>query len=232
MTITEQPIRTNFEIVTLDLYRDIHKGIRSELFGLTLDAGRLDPSVRSSRVELAGRVRTAVELLEKHAEHEDAAVQPALEVHLPAYAEKIAADHVAIEARMVTLAEMAEDAVDATETYAAIHRLYLELSSFTAAYLEHQDVEERVVMPALDAAIGVEAVGAIHGAIIGSLPPEELAQSLALMIPAMNIDNRAELLGGMRANAPQEVFEGVWGLAGSVLSAADHAALAARLDIA
>jgi hypothetical protein len=47
----------------------------------------------------------------------------------------------------------------------------------------------------------------------------------------MNIDDRAELLGGMRAGAPPEVFAGVWALAGSVLTPGDHAALGARLGI-
>jgi hypothetical protein len=74
-------------------------------------------------------------------------------------------------------------------------------------------------------------VAEIHGAIIGSIPPDEMAQSLALMLPAMNVDNRTELLGGMKANAPAEVFEGVWGLAASVLTDADHRAVATRLGI-
>src|SRR6476646_1584391 len=100
MTITEQPTRTNFELVVLDLYRDIHKGIRSELFGVTLEAGRLDPSVRSNRADLAGRIHGAVDLLVSHAEHEDAAIQPAIELHLPALAERIATDHVTLEARL------------------------------------------------------------------------------------------------------------------------------------
>ena len=38
------------------------------------------------------------------------------------------------------------------------HLLYLELSAFTSAYLAHQVVEERVVMPALEQALGFEAV--------------------------------------------------------------------------
>ena len=67
---------------------------------------------------------------------------------------------------------------------------------------------------------------------MGSIPPEEMATSLALMLPAMNVDDRTELLGGMRAGAPAEVFEGVWALAGSVLAPADHRALAGRLGIA
>ena len=229
--MTEEATRTTFEIVALDLYRDIHKGIRSELFGVTLEAGRIDPGVRGNRVELAGRIRSAVDLLVSHAHHEDVAVQPAIELHLPAYAETIETDHVALEARMDTLCAMADDAVEAVDTYAAVHRLYLELASFTGNYLEHQDFEERVVMPALDVAIGVPAVAEIHGAIIGSIPPDEMAQSLALMLPAMNVDNRAELLGGMKANAPAEVFEGVWGLAASVLTESDHRAVATRLGI-
>ena len=59
-----------------------------------------------------------------------------------------------------------------------------------------------------------------------------MATSLALMLPAMNIDDRTELLGGMQAGAPAEVFAGVWGLAGSVLAPADHRALGARLGLA
>jgi len=232
MTITEQPVRTNFELVVIDLYRDIHKGIRSELFGVTVDAGRFDSSDRANRVQLATRVSDTVDLLVSHAEHEDEAVQPAIEVHLPSLAEKIAADHEVLEGRLVSLREMANDAVVAVDPGAAVHRLYLELASFTSAYLEHQDVEERVVMPALEAAIGVDAVGGIHGAIIASIPPEEMAASLAIMLPAMNVDNRAELLGGMKANAPAPVFEGVWGLASTVLTEADHRAVGSRLGIA
>ena len=52
------------------------------------------------------------------------------------------------------------------------------------------------------------------------------------MLPAMNIDDRADLLGGMQATAPAPVFEGVWGLAGNVLDPADHLALGRRLGIA
>ena len=64
------------------------------------------------------------------------------------------------------------------------------------------------------------------------MPPEEMAKGLAVMMPAMNIDDRATLLGGMRAGAPAEVFQGVWSLVGSVLEVDDRQALAHRLDIA
>jgi hypothetical protein len=86
-------------------------------------------------------------------------------------------------------------------------------------------------MPALESAIGVEGVLGLHQAIIASIPPEEMARSLAIMFPAMNVDDRCELLGGMQAGAPPEVFAGIWALAGSVLAEGDVRAVAGRLGL-
>ena len=219
--------------VVHDLYRDIHKGIRAELFAVTAEAGRLDPADRLDRAALATHVVDVVSLLVSHAQHEDGAVQPVLVTELPALAERVEYEHQALEAWMERLEAMATDAATAADGDARhpIHQTYLELGAFTSAYLAHQDIEERVIMPALAAAVGPEAVMAIQGAIISAIPPQEMATSLALMLPAMNVDNRTELLGGMQANAPAEVFAGVWGLAGSVLDPGDHAAVAARLGL-
>jgi hypothetical protein len=233
MTTIELPITAVTPQVALDLYRDIHKAIRTELFAVTTEAGSLDAAQAMGRAALAGHVGAVVDLLITHAEHEDGAIQPVLEAQLPDLAERIEGDHHALEATMADLREMATEvaALSAPDPRARVHRLYLALGAFTSEYLVHQDVEERVVMPALQQAVGVEAVGAIHGAILSSIPPEEMGRSLALMIPAMNIDDRAELLGGMRAGAPAEVFTGVWGLAQSVLDPADAVDLAQRLGL-
>ena len=227
-----QDTRTAFEIVTLDLYRDIHKGIRAELFAVTGDAGRLDPSDGVGRVAMQAHVDDVVDLLVTHAEHEDAGVQPALEQHLPDLAARVVEDHEVLEARMVELQAYAADAVTAADTRGAVHRLYVELASFTSAYLAHQDLEERVIMPRLAAAIGFDAVLGIHQAIVGSIPPDQMARSLPIMLRAMNVDDRTELVGGMQAGAPPEVFAGLWSLARSALTNEDAAQVAARLGIA
>ncbi len=233
MTIIDTPRLPAIEAVTCDLYRDIHKGIRGNLFELTGFLGRLDPSDRVERAQAADKLRWTVGFLVDHAEHEDVAIQPALEANLPDLADTVAADHERIEARMEDLEAMAAEAVDAPPSAQrhAVHRLHLELAEFTSTYLAHQDFEERMVMPSLEAAIGVEAVVKINEAIIGSIPPQEMAEALGVMLPAMNVDDRAEMLGGIRAGAPAEVFAGIWGLAGSVLSAKDHDALASRLGL-
>jgi hypothetical protein len=233
VTITELPITAVTAPVTLDLYKDIHKGIRTELFSVTTEAGRLDPSQGAARAALARHVSDVVDLLTGHAEHEDAAIQPVLEARLPDLAERIEVDHLTLEARMADLVDMSTEAASLTveDPVAKLQRIYLALSSFTSDYLAHQDVEERVVMPALEAAVGFEAVVGIHGAILAHIPPDEMGRGLAVMIPAMNVDDRTAMLGGMRASAPAEVFDGVWGLVQSVLDPDDLRSLARRLDI-
>ena len=138
--------------------------------------------------------------------------------------------HVAEGAGPADLAATAAE-TDGPDQRRLTHQLYLDLAAFASSYLAHQDFEERALMPALFGAVGFEAVLGIHQAIVGAIPPEEMVRSLAVMLPAMNLDDRVELLGGMRAGAPAEVFQGVWSLAGSVLAPADHAALATRLDL-
>jgi iron-sulfur cluster repair protein YtfE (RIC family) len=233
VTITELPLTAALAPVTHDLYRDIHKAIRVELFSVTTTAASLDPSDPEARAALAGHVADIAALLSDHAEHEDGAIQPVLERELPQLAAEVESDHASLECRIASLRDEAAEAAlpRIGDPGFAVHRLHLDLAAFTSKYLAHQDLEERVIMPALEDRVGVEAVVAVHQAILGSIPPDAMAKSLAIMLPAMNIDGRSELLGGMRAGAPAEVFEGVWGLAGSVLAPEDRVALARRLDL-
>ena len=214
-----------------DAYRDIHKGIRAELFAVVGSAGNVDPGDRVSRAALLAHVTDAVELLVDHARLEDTHVLPVLESHALALFERISTDHAHLDSRLARIAERAAAITDAApgEQRARVHNLYLDLGSFTGAYLAHQEFEERIAMPALLNAIGVEGAVGVHQAIVSSIPPPVMAKTLAVMIPAMNVDDRAELLGGMQHDAPPEAFDAVWGLTESVLTVGDFRALAARL---
>ena len=228
---TDEPV-ADLPTIAVDLYRDIHKGLRAELFAVTLEAGRIDPICREDRLALAAHVSSVRHVLESHAHHEDSFIEPQLSSHLPELAEKIAADHGTLEPRFAAIDDLATQLTDTpvADVRRLLFHLYHELSGFTSAYLAHQLVEERIVMPALQAAIGVEAVVGIHVGIVTSIPPVEMAQSLSFMLPAMNADDRAELLGGIRAGAPADAFQGVLALARSVLEPADYAATTVRLD--
>jgi hypothetical protein len=226
-------LRERFEVLAVDLYRDIHKGIRAELFALTNGAGSVDPADPVGHLALAAHVKAVHRVLESHAHHEDAWIDQPLAATAPDLAARINTDHEVLEARFAAVAELAVDMVDgpSLERRRLLQLLHLQLSGFTSAYLQHLLVEEHVVMPTLAAALTPEEVIAIHVGIVSSIPPEEMTTSLAFMLPAMNADDRADLLGGMRHSAPAEAFEGVIGLARSVLEAGEYAATAARLGL-
>jgi hypothetical protein len=233
MAVIDTVTPSTYELVAVDTYRDIHKGIRADLFDLTGSAGRIDPSCPGDVADVARHVDQTVDFLVTHAEHEDTHLVPVMSELLPDLNATIQRDHATLEGRLEDLQGWARDAVAAPagETRGDVQRLYIELASFTSAYLAHQDLEERVVAPELHRVVGPEGVLAIHRAIIAGIPPEQMAASLAIMLPAMNNDDRTELLGGMQAGAPPEVFAGVWSLAGSVLEARDVQVLARRLGV-
>src|SRR5262249_47173168 len=105
------PVR--FRPVVLDLYKGIHKGIRSELFSLVLDAGRLDPADDCSVADFSEQLHSVAHLLEHHALTEDTHVEPVVAEHIPFIAEKIGDDHVAFERRVAGIVDFM-DAVRAT----------------------------------------------------------------------------------------------------------------------
>ena len=159
MTITENSPTRIFETATFNLYRDIHKGIRAELFGVTLAAGNTDPADRAARVALADRVANLATILEVHAHEEDREVQPATETHLPDVAEVIASDHARFDGLVESFTLLAGDVANAAAAARRerMEELYFALASFTGVYLAHQNLEERVVMPGLERALGVDA---------------------------------------------------------------------------
>jgi hypothetical protein len=214
-----------------DALRNIHKGIRSELFAVVGTAGNVDPADAVGRAALSSHVNDVVDLLVTHASHEDTHLLPVLEAHAPSLSERMSSDHAHLDSRLARIAERAAAITDAApgEQRPRLHNLYLDLASFTGAYLAHEEFEERIIMPAVIGAVGVEGAISVHQAIVSSIPPPDMAKSLAIMLPALNVDDRAELLGGMQHEAPPAVFDAVWGLTQSVLTPADFRAVASRV---
>jgi hypothetical protein len=229
----EPVVEPDFSIPAVDLYRDIHKGIRAELFAVTSAAGNIDPSDYCDRAALSDHISSVAGVLESHAHHEDAVIDPVLERHLPDLASEINDDHARLERMFSSITDLGTAVVDvaASEQRRLLQLLHLDLARFTSSYLEHIDLEERVVMQRLPELLGVEEIAAMHVAIVSSIPPDEMARSLAFMLPAMNIDDRAELLGGLRLAAPPEAFDATMGLARSVLRPSDFVTLADRLAV-
>src|SRR4051794_26471944 len=56
--------------VSYDIYRNVHKGIRTELFAVVEQLGRVDPDDRGAVRSVTARFRALQHLLVRHAAHE------------------------------------------------------------------------------------------------------------------------------------------------------------------
>jgi len=211
------------------LWRDVHKGIRFGLLTVIGESGSSDPDDPEAREMLHGVVHELVDLLDSHAEAEDAVTGPVIDEVLPGLGAEIRAAHAALEPRAAALRVAADALLAATDRYTAMRALHLGLAAFAGEYLLHQDHEERVVLPALEDAIGIERVRALEVEFVAALDPDDRLLGLEFMIPAMNVGERAEVIGAIRAHAPAPFADEVWEIATDVLAPEDLAALEARL---
>ena len=178
------------------------------LFRAATAAGSADAA---SANEVDAVVRAVEEMsfvLHGHHDHERDFVDALVARHAPALHDQVEAGHRLADAAIARVSELAAELIAAPSEVRnpILHRLYLELASLTALYLEHLDLEERHVMPALAAAIPRADLVELTDQLRGTIPPPEMARFMQSMLPAMNLAERVDMLGGM-SQAPPEVWD-------------------------
>jgi hypothetical protein len=213
-----------------DLYGQIHKALRLGMADTLARFGSLDAGDAGQRLEAIAQLRALLDLCRAHVEKEEHHVHPVIEARCTGRSLRVAAEHVehlaaidALEAEAVAF-QCAPDA-------AAAFRLYRHLALFVAENLEHMEVEETVHNAALWSAYTDAELQQVHVAIVSAIDPDAMAQALHWMLPALNPDERAELLLGLRASAPAAAFEGALQMARQRLGAGDCARLERALDL-
>jgi hypothetical protein len=88
------------------------------------------------------------------------------------------------------------------ERVALGRRLHERLARLAAEHLVHMQREERDVNRSLWAHRTDEELRALHGRIVGSIPPERNAEWLGLILPALSLPERTALLAPLRAALP------------------------------
>ncbi len=215
-----------------DFYREIHKGIRYAMFHTTMQAGSVDVGKADQVDDLLARCTDLIDILHLHHHHEDQFTKPLLDAVAPDLSALVEAQHVAVDEgieQLTTLGRRLGDASVLARSNIA-HRMYLDLTRFTAVYLDHQLYEETVVMPALCDAIDVCELEAVHMTLRQSIPLDVLVDTMAVMLPAMNIGERTDMLAGL-SMAPAEVFAVVRRAAESILTPAQFAEIANRIGL-
>ena len=203
----------------MDLYGKVHKAIRAELFEAALRAARTDFADARESAAAADAVRRVLDLLARHAEHEDAVVMPELRALAPELFHDLAAEHARTDGLQRELERLVErvGSESAAERASAGRRLHDALLALAAEHLRHMAREEREANRVLWAHRSDEELHGLHLRILARIPPAEMATWFAILLPAVSPPEQAEVLAGLRAAVPSPAFEELVGPAREAL---------------
>jgi hemerythrin-like domain-containing protein len=217
----------------VDMYRAPHKMLRFMLANLLVEMGATSFDDPAQVKSVITNLEMALWACDEHIVHEDVHIRPALASRAPNAVSTLDAEHSLHAQQVAELRALATALGDATRSDARTalgETLYLHFSVFVAETLSHMAYEERVVQPLLDRFFSTQELLEIHGALIASIAPQDMAVYLRAMIPASNREERAEMLGNVKANAPPEAFEGIMSDLRPRLGSDDWADLCRRLS--
>lgn len=218
-----------------DVYGPIHKGLRKAQCDLLGRLGNTDFTDEVGTTKVLSDLRALLGLAAAHVEHEDAHIHQALRSRGAVSTQRLDDQHQDHRDAFVELERLMSriEEAPAAQRPAFGRQLYLAFAVYVSHDLEHMHEEETVTAPALWSLFSDAELMGIEMAIIGSLSPEKNMAFMRVMIPAINPEERAALLGGMKKGAPPEAFDAVIEFAARPkLTAEEFADLARRLDLA
>jgi len=219
----------------LDLYVGIHKGQRGKFFDIARKAGTVDYYDQDSLDKLYYELIAFREHMRLHASLEEKFIHPFLSERIPGGARKLESDHRMMRQQFDDIVTQFEG-IGARSTESEMSRelvleFYRAWNRFASFYFMHINKEEENVQPTLWKICTNKELAETFKAILASQNPEELKYNLQIMLPAMNMYERAELINAGRANIPPQVFQGVLKLAEQVLSPDDWTVLKSKIRI-
>ena len=211
----------------LDLYAGIHKALRAWMFETLLEVGRTDGLDAAALQQALQRVEALLVICESHIHHEQVFLHPLLERARHQASQEADQAHLGHEREIVRLRGLVWQVRQSTAgaRFPLLMALYRELSLFVAENLTHMHWEETVHNETLWACFSDEQLMQAHDALVQSIGPQEMADTLRHLLPALSPLERVGLLGDMRAKMPPGAFDGVLALAHETLPAHDRAAL-------
>lgn len=192
----------------IDLYASIHKGLRSFMADTLAAVGRMDADDAAERHDTLARLRALIELLERHARHEDDFIHPVLQARRPGAERSCGDEHDRQRGQLRALRRQADtvEAASGAERAVAALVLYRQLALVIAENLAHMHEEETANNAVLWAECSDDELMAIHDRIVEAVDAEEMAQVIRWMAPSLNPYERAALFSALQANAPASVF--------------------------
>ena len=201
-----------------NLFRPIHKGIRSMIFILGLRLGSTDfTNVQESndiavqlKHDLQGSASNCILcLLQAHSAHEDkdffAAVRPFDDEPV----RMMMAEHAVIVRRIYGVSKLCDELLALTDPAARIEagdRLLLDANDLFAFYLAHLNNEEAVLVPVMWEYFTDEQLRALRAQFYNTIPMTMFEEWMRWTLPALNANELVVLLSGMRSDPQPNRF--------------------------
>ena len=218
-----------------DLYTAIHKGQRGKFFKISMQAGTVDYADRKSLDGLHDELVSFREHMHLHAALEERFIHPLLSARVPGGARKLEKDHRKMRQQFDDIVTHFDGLRAKNADFQKLGELGLEFyrawNRFVSFYFTHINYEEERVQPTLWELCAKEELVTTFRMVLANQKPEELTYNLELMLPAMNLYERADLINAGRASAPPEMFQAILKLAERVLSPNDWTALKLKLGV-
>jgi hemerythrin superfamily protein len=211
---------------TEDLFTPIHKGIRSMIYdvGSRLQTNDFSDVAASKSLldDLEHEFSAAISagcilcLLHRHASDEETSIFPAVSTHDATLVQRFIDDHHALTRRLESITQTAHDLPTRTNPEERVQsgiKLNQQANDFFAAYLDHMNREEEKLVPLMRERFTDDQIRKMRGAIMGAMPPDRMAAILGWMLPSLNVSEMTEMLRGIKANSPPQVFQIISGIA-------------------
>ena len=191
-------------------FTQIHKGLRALLYDTALALQHNDFNNERTTALVADQVQKVLWLFEGHAHTEDSMVFPLIAQHAPGLVADFEAQHEkdhalgqAVQDKLEALAQC-QDTVSREMAGTALQQAF---ECFVAFNLEHMVMEETLVAPIIWQHYSDEALHALTGEIVRSLPADKNEQYTNWMILGLNDVELIQWLTGVRQTAPSFVFD-------------------------
>jgi hypothetical protein len=159
----------------IDIFRNVHKGLRSALFAAVQALGRAPAQVIPAP-PLAAQLREVLHFLTHHAENENLLL-PLLETKAPQLAQHLRLEHERLERQVLRLRELIS-----TATCVAIHSQWIAL---TASYLLHMQEEEDEYESQLRSVLSRDEIAWFARTAVERTSPADQRMMLGYILPAI-----------------------------------------------
>ncbi len=201
----------------IPIYDQVHKGIRKELFDFIILAGTTQFNDAQALENLQSKFNNLINLLRDHARHEDQFIHPLLKKNVPEMEHRLEADHVQQDLLLNNLCTHFDEILkfaDPARRAQCGHQFYQAMNYFVGEYLLHLHEEEHKITQLLWQNYSDEEILNAIMKLISSFTIAETRLSYAVMLPALNPDERVALFNGLTTEKLQDLMS----VAGKVLS--------------